>query len=316
MKINNNYFFVQSLQASLSFLQNSGALTAIDSIAYAILLVTLLVGVYEAFGAGANVGKLAGSVMKYVAAAGLIANWYTFFTALYNSTTSLASEIARQDFVSQLKQVISTAHAAYSAPSIFSFEGFSFSALVQAVLLILVPIIFWVVMILFELLFTIWGCILFCMGPLLLAVLPSMSLNTLSKNYLKSLVEWSLWPILYAIMGALALTASTGAFAVFYNSKSFADVLPNATTLIMMMIEAVAYVLFMVAIPFLAHYIMQGSFAGAMATAIGTAVGIKDGIQAVSKPPKQASGDGGSGGNSATALPAGSYDNRAPRATA
>lgn len=313
--MNQQYFFVQSLSASIKALSNSGALTTIDSVAYAILLVTLIVGIYEAFVAGASVSKLVSSVLKYVIAAGLIANWTSFFTAVYTSSTSIASSIAAKDFVQQFKLYLAQAHTVYSKPTVWNYLTLNIPTLVQGLLFLLVPLLFWFVMLLFELFFTIWGCILFCVGPMLIAVYPSMSISSFAKTYMKSLIEWSSWPILYAIMGALALNVSNGAFSAFATSSGFVDVLSNATSLVMMMLQAVAYILFMIAIPFLAHYILQGSFSDTFAAAVGTAIGgSKAGGKLVAAGAQMVDG----AAERLNAAPAGSSgkDNQAPPATA
>lgn len=313
--MDNNYFFVQSLQSSLSALRGA-PLESIDAIAYAILLVTLFVGIYEAFVAGASVGKLVGSVVKYVAAAGLIANWYAFFTAVYTSATTLATSIARQDFVESFRQYLAHAHTAFTQPTVFNFITMNVPTLVGGLLFVVVPLLFWLAMVLFELLFTIWGCILFCIGPLLIALFPSVSLNNFSKTYMKSLAEWALWPVLYAIMGALALTVSTHAFSAYQSSNSFVDVLNNATNLTMMMFQAVTYILLMILIPIIAHLITRGSFDGVFFAAVGAVTGANKMINP--KTHGKGSEDGGGSSGSASSAPSQtiSQENRAPRATA
>jgi hypothetical protein len=318
-----DYFFMQPLQTSIQALSGT-ALTSIDSIAYAILVVTLIIGVYEAFSQNASIGKLIGSVLKYVAAAGVIANWSTFFTAIYQSTGSLAWSIASQDFISTFKQTIASNNIAASQVSVFNFLSLNLAAILQGLIFLVVPLLFWVVMLLFSLLFSLWGSILFCLGPLLIASLPSTTVNSYAKGYLKSLIEWALWPVLYSIMGALALSVTSGGISALFSSTSGLGFVANSASLFMLMIQAIAYMVFMILIPFLAHFLINGSFAGAAGSAIGMATGfVSAGVSAGKAVAGKAAGAGagaaGGGNNAGSEQQIGqstAVQNRAPRASA
>jgi hypothetical protein len=47
--------------------------------------------------------------------------------------------------------------------------------------------------------YTFWGAILWGIGPIIIALLPSSWLGRYATAYLSKVGEWLMWPILYAI---------------------------------------------------------------------------------------------------------------------
>jgi hypothetical protein len=120
----------------------------------------------------------------------------------------------------------------------------------------------------FCLWYTFWGAILWGIGPIIIALLPSAGLGRYATAYLSKLGEWLLWPVLYAILGSLmtALNMTT--------ASNLAN--PNATNAqmsgtIFVIESAVALGVCLITIPFTAHALVSGQFSFVGGAVLGVA---------------------------------------------
>src|SRR5206468_3108241 len=77
------------------------------------------------------------------------------------------------------------------------------AALITVVLIFIAYLVYVLAIIVFAFFFTLYGSVLYVLGPLVLALLPMAGVGQLAKTYATNVMIWNLWGLLYAIFGAL-----------------------------------------------------------------------------------------------------------------
>jgi hypothetical protein len=266
-----NFFFVTAFQQELGTVGMS-MLGSIQTLAYAIVATMLLLNIYETFARGGGPRGLIIALVKYAACALIIQNWQTFFSGVSSGFSGVAGVISSNDFVTTFSSTLFGSGGSASSWT-FSFSGIALIPLLSSILWVAIALIYYIWMAFFAIMYTAWGLVLFAIGPILIALLPSNATSSFAKHYLKSLAEWAAWPVLYAIIGTLAgnMTVFTGGQAA--NSFATSVVLAPAWNLLQNIVIAVIYILFLIALPFIASHLINGNFAGtvgATVRALGT----------------------------------------------
>lgn len=319
-------FFFQTLWLAALGTVAPEILGNIQSIAFGVLAVMLVLSVYEAFARGASIRDLVANLAKYAACAVVIQQWLPIFTSFSTGLSSIAMSLDAGNFVSTFQTMYSNQ---IQGVSIVGITGIDWMALVDYVWLIASMLIFYVVLILFEILYTCWGLILFAIGPFLIALLPSQATASWAKNYIGKTAEWAAWPILYALLEKLteSLNLTTWAkLASTFPNPTLGNSLAGTVNEIQAGIIGIVFVALMILIPFVAHFLIQGDFTGAIG-AIKNVLMLKASIMrelgatAASKGAKESAtgaaggskgGDKGSGGSAGSQA---SQGNRAPSST-
>ena len=239
--------------------------SSIQPVAYSILAVTFLVGVYEAFFRGGSIRDVGVSLVKYVAAALLIANWQGFFSDVTaNGLTAIAHSIDSTQMSDIMKNWATQLYTAYSTSggSLWSLVSADVTTILLLVVSAIGYICYAVGMMLFSLIYTFWGGILYVIGPMLVALMPSLSVGQYAKTYLSRFVEWAAWPILYAIFGNLLVAINMNSVNTIVSSLSFTDVITNSTSVLYIGLVSILYAFCLLLIPFIAHALIKGEFVG------------------------------------------------------
>jgi hypothetical protein len=274
-----------NLQGTLAGL--NGTLSAI---AYSILVVTFLLGVYEAFLAGASLRAFAIVIIKFAVASGIIANWGAFFTDVTGFGTMIGQSLlvnGQTDmFQAWWTQMQSMFTSSNSWPSLMLSFGmtaiYSILALAIAVVSVMVMAVSHLLLGIF---YAFWGGVLYILGPLLVALAPSGLVSEMTGAYAKKLAEWALWPTLYAILIVLMQAANMSSLTAVAQGAtdttfSVGGTIPNPSleTALSASIYCLLYGIIMLALPFVAHFVIGGNFAGA---AMGSYAIVKQAAAAV-----------------------------------
>jgi hypothetical protein len=261
-----NFFFTAQWYQALAGL--NGISSALQSIAYAILAATFLMGVYEGFLAGGSLQKFGMSILKFGIAGAVIANWSTFFNDVVATGTSIATVILGGS--GDLMKQWSTDLGAQMTPSnLASLASNGMSAFAMSIVFLAVVVVsavlFFGCLKLFTLLFIFWGGILFCMGPLMIALSPSGLVGSYAGQYCKSLAEWALWPAMYAMFATLMVALNMASVSAIMAQN--ASTIPGSVDLassnaLQLAVTSLLYGVCLVLVPFLAHFIIKGDFAG------------------------------------------------------
>ncbi len=145
---------------------------------------------------------------------------------------------------------------------------------IMVLIIMLSAIMFLLCMKLLTLCFVFWGGVLYCMGPLLISLGPSGHVSDITKKYCRSLAEWAMWPALYAMFCTLMVAIGMGnVSAVLGQSNGLPAGIgdPATNNSITLVLTSLLYGICIIIIPFIAHYVIGGSFAGVAAGVVATA---------------------------------------------
>src|SRR5215471_15097387 len=140
------FYFQQLLNQGLAGIDRTSMIPAVVGIAYTILLIGFLIGLYQAAMRGGDVQSLAITGIKYLVIAIILANWSTVFHEVNDSFNQIAQFIdsssgAGDMFLSwfdQLKDQFSNNGIAAILPSISA----SFAAIATALMVLLAYLIY------------------------------------------------------------------------------------------------------------------------------------------------------------------------------
>jgi len=321
------FYFQQLLQQGLDGIDRTAMLATVVGIAYTILLIGFLIGLYQAAMRGGDVQSLAITGIKYIVIAIILANWSTVFREVNDSFNQVAQFIDNSSgagdmflsWMDQLRQQFATNGVTAILPSITA----SFAAITTALMILVAYLIYAMMVVVFAFFYVLYGCVLYVLGPLVLALLPMAGVGQLAKAYATNLMIWNAWGLLYATFGSL-ITAlqfnridqvmSQGFLRGFFQGTSDTTVLGMVS---------IFYALALGLIPFIAKRLISGdvgstaySLVRAGATAFGLAVSGATGFAAgAGVAPEAGAGStvsAGSGASAATATSAAASSSAPP----
>jgi hypothetical protein len=306
------FYFQQLLQQGLNGIDRTAMIPTVIGVAYTILLIGFLIGLYQAAMRGGDVQALAVTGIKYLIVAIILANWSTVSREVNDSFNQVAQFIdnssgAGDMFLSwfdQLKQQFSTNGISAILPAISA----SFAAITTSLMILLAYVIYAIMVVVFAFFYTLYGCVLYVLGPLVLALMPMAGAGQLAKSFATNLMIWNAWGVLYAIFGSL-ITAiqfnrvdtvmSQGFLRGFYLGSSESTILG---------LVSVFYALALGLIPFIAKKLIAGdvgatasSMVRAAAAAAGALLSGASGFAAGASATSGASSTAGAGAGAGTA---------------
>jgi hypothetical protein len=203
------FYFQQLLNIALSGIDATAVIGTVTNIAYGILLIGFLIGLYNAVIRGGDVRALGVTAIKYLAVAIIIANWSTAFRDVNNSFNSVAQFIGNSSgagdmFLSWMDQLAK--QFTNSGVSFWDIITGDIAALIGALLIVVAYLLYVVALVLFSFFYVLYGSILYVLGPMILALLPMPGVGQLGKSFATNLMIWNAWGVIYATFCAL-LTA-------------------------------------------------------------------------------------------------------------
>ena len=137
---------------------------------------------------------------------------------------------------------------------------------------------------LFSLFYTLYGSILYVVGPFVLALYPAFGFGQLARTYLVNLMIFNAWGLLYAIFGALdgghqhehgQRQCST--------SDNFVGAFNGVTGSLLLGLASILLSLCIALIPFLARRIVEGDVGKTMSTVFSTTMFAARGVGSLFK---------------------------------
>jgi hypothetical protein len=256
------FYFQQLLQQGLSGIDRTAMIPTMVGIGYTILLIGFLIGLYQSAMRGGDVQSLAVTGIKYLVIAVILANWSTVFREVNDSFNQVAQFIdnssgAGDMFLSwfdQLKQQFATDGATAILPSISA----SFAAITTALMVLLAYVIYAVMVVVFAFFYVLYGCALYVLGPLVLALLPIAGVGQLAKTYATNLMIWNAWGILYAIFGSLITAIQFNRVDTVMNQGFLRGFFLGSSESTILGLVSVFYALALGLIPFIAKRLISG----------------------------------------------------------
>ena len=310
------FYFEHLLNTAMGGIDATSVIPTITNIAFAILLIGFLIGLYQAALRGGNLQALAITAIKYLVVAMIVSNWATVFRDVNGSFTSVADFISNtsgagdmfMNWMTQLGQQATT------NPNLTFWDLITgdVSGTITVGLLLIAYLIYALAIIIFCFFYTLYGTILYVVGPLVLALIPVSGIGLLGRTYAINLMIWNAWAILYSVFGALIT-------AIHFNQvnnvlgNGFLGFLQGVPDSAMLGLVSIFYALAVATVPFIAKGIISGDVGStavtlvrAAATAVGAALaavsgfGAGAGIGAAATP--AVAGAGAGGGSSTMAM--------------
>jgi hypothetical protein len=277
------FYFQQLLNQGLDGIDKTAMITTVVGIGYTILLVGFLIGLYQAALRGGDVQSLAITGIKYLVVAIILANWSTVFREVNGSFNQVAQFIdnssgAGDMFLSwfdQLKQQFSNNGVGAILPAISA----SFAAITTALMILVAYLIYAMMVVVFAFFYVLYGCVLYVLGPLVLALLPMAGVGQLAKSYATNLMIWNAWGVLYAIFGSLITAIQFNRVDQVMNQGFLRGFFQGGSDSTILGMVSIFYALALGLIPFIAKKLISGdvgstaySLVRAGAMAVGAAI--------------------------------------------
>lgn len=125
--------------------------------------------------------------------------------------------------------------------------------------MILYPIAYMV----FAVLYCLFGTILYVVGPLVLAVMPSMGLGGLARRYATNLIVFAGWGLIYGVFCRLMMAINIDSMTAINSAGSFAGALTGASAEVLLAAASILFSVCILLIPFLAKRIVEGDLGSA-----------------------------------------------------
>jgi hypothetical protein len=255
------FYFEKLLNMAMAGIDGTSVIPTITNIAFAILLVCFLVGLYQSALRGGDLQSLAISAIKYLVVAMLIANWASVFRDVNGSFNAIANFIGNSSgagdmflsWMSQLQQ------QATSNPGLTFWDMITGdpAGTITVLLLIVAYLIYALAMIIFCFFYTLYGAVLYVLGPMVLALIPVAGVGQLGRNYAVNFMIWNSWGVLYAIFGAL-ITAIQVNRVNDILGHGFLGFLVSVPDSVMLGLVSIFYALAIAVIPFIAKRVISG----------------------------------------------------------
>jgi hypothetical protein len=306
------FYFQQLLNQGLGGIDRTGMIPTVVGMGYAILLVGFLIGLYQAALRGGDVQSLAVTGMKYLAIAIILANWSSVFREVNDSFNQVAQFIDNSSgagdmflsWMDQLKQQF----AGNGISAILPAVAATFAAITTALLLLVAYLIYAMMVVVFAFFYVLYGCVLYVLGPLVLALLPMAGVGQLAKTYATNLMIWNAWGILYAIFGSLITAIQFNRVDQVMNQGFLQGFFQGTSDSTILGLVSIFYALALGLIPFIAKRTIAGDVGSsafalvrAAAIAVGAAVSAGAGFAAGAGAGASAGAGAGAGSSGATA---------------
>jgi hypothetical protein len=310
------FYFEHLLNTALAAIDGTRVIPTITNMAFAILLIGFLVGLYQAALRGGDLQALAVTAIKYLVVAMILSNWTTVFRDVNGSFTAVADFVSNSsgagdmfmNWMTQLQQQATT------NPNLTFWDMITgdISGTITVGLLLIAYIVYALAIIIFCFFYTLYGTVLYVTGPLVLALIPVSGIGQLGKTYAINLMIWNAWGVLYSVFGALIT-------AIHFNQvnnvlgNGFLGFLQGVPDSAMLGLVSIFYALAIAMVPFIAKGIISGDVGStafalvrAAATAAGAALaavgGFAAGAGAGAAATPAAAGAGAGGGSSTMAM--------------
>jgi len=255
------FYFQKLLNMAMAGIDGTSVIPTITNIAFAVLLVCFLFGLYQSALRGGDLQSLAVSAIKYLVVAMLVANWASVFRDVNGSFNAIANFIGNSSgagdmflsWMSQLQQ------QATSNPGLTFWDMITGdpAGTITVLLLIVAYLLYALAMIIFCFFYTLYGAVLYVLGPMLLALIPVAGVGQLGKSYAVNFMIWNAWGVLYAIFGAL-ITAIQVNRVDDILGHGFLGFLVSVPDSVMLGLVSIFYALAIAVIPFIAKRVISG----------------------------------------------------------
>jgi hypothetical protein len=301
------FYYEQMFNTALSGIMSAGLMSTILTVAYGILLASLLFSAYEAWTKGGDVRALGVAGVKYLALGALFMNNGAVYERVFRDVLAAFNQISHTMAGAGPTDVFKGwANDIYVqgnlSTTFLNLVTGSIPGLLSALLLLIAMIVYPVAYALFAVFYSLYGTILFVTGPLVLALMPSFGLGSLARRYAINVMIFASWGLIYGIFCRLAIAINVNSMAALTSANSFAGVLAGASQEILLAVASILFSVCILLIPVLAKRIVEGDLGGSMLTVLGAATTMAQSLLSVAAGASgglQGAAAGGGGGAAA-----------------
>jgi hypothetical protein len=305
------FYFQTMFQQVYNGITGSGVLPAVQQIAEAILLLAALFAVYEAYAKGGDARTLALAGVRYLIMGLLISQYPNIFININNAFANVAQAIAPTDVWTNFRNQVQGYMSANNGQGawwnwVVGGVAGAFSLIFQAIAVLVFPISYAI----FSFFYSMYGAVLYVVGPLVLALYPALGVGQLARTFMVNLMVWNAWGIVYAIISQLLTIMSANSLNSIFTSQSFGGAFQGASQMLLISLSSILLSIMILLIPFIAKRVVSGDIGSTMLTVAGvaaaaaqTAIAGWAGMQAGAAGGGAGGGDdggGGGGGSSAS----------------
>jgi hypothetical protein len=241
----------------------------------------------------------------------LISQYPNVFINVNNAFANVAQAIAPTDVWTNFRDQVQAYMSANNGQGawwnwVVGGVAGAFSLIFQAIAVLVFPISYAI----FSFFYSMYGAVLYVVGPLVLALYPALGVGQLARTFLVNLMVWNAWGIVYAIISQLLTIMSANSLNSIFTSQSFGGAFQGASQMLLISLSSILLSIMILLIPFIAKRVVSGDIGSTMLTVAGvaaaaaqTAIAGWAGMQAGAAGGGAGGGDdggGGGGGSSAS----------------
>lgn len=292
------FYFQSMFQQVYNGITGSGVLPAVQQIAEAILLLAALFAVYEAYAKGGDARTLALAGVRYLIMGLLISQYPNVFRNVNNAFANVAQAIAPTDVWTNFRDQVQSYFSANTGQGawwnwVVGGVAGAFSLIFQAIAVLVFPISYAI----FSFFYSMYGAVLYVVGPLVLALYPALGAGQLARTFMVNLLVWNAWGIIYAIISQLLTIMSANSLTGIFTSQSFGGAFQGASQMLLISLSSILLSIMILLIPFIAKRVVSGDVGSTMLTVVGVAAAAVQAAVAGWAGMQAGAGSGGGGGD-------------------
>jgi hypothetical protein len=206
---------------------------------------------------------------------GLVLTQYqTVFSAVNNAANSLANQIAPNDvftnYKNQLVNYWGTVAGGGNKTWLNLITG-GIAGTVSVIFQGIAAVVFPITYAIFAFFYSMYGAMLYAVGPLVLALYPAFGIGHMARTYMVNLLIWNAWGILYAVMSQMLTLMSAGSLTTILNAGTFGGLFAGASQALLIGLSSILFSLMIALIPFIAKRVVSGDVGSTMFAALAVA---------------------------------------------
>jgi hypothetical protein len=320
------FLYEQMLNNALNGITGAGLMSTVLTVAYGILLASLLFSAYEAWVRGGDTRGLGIAAIKYLALGLLFVNGGAVYDSIFRSILQAFNQMSQAmagvgptDVFAAWKTELVTAGSSWS--TFLNLATGVLAGIFSATLLLIAMVLYPVAYAVFAVIYALYGTILYVTGPLVLSLMPSFGLGTLARRYAVNLVIFGAWGLIYGIFCRLAIALNINSMAAITGAGNLGGLLTGATAEVLLAAASILFSVCILLIPFLAKRIVEGDLGSTMLTVLGAAAALAQSAVAFAAGPgdgfgrvssSMGAGEGGGGGRAGAGASSSSAPASAP----
>jgi hypothetical protein len=256
-----SFYFEQVLQTALNGIDQN-VTGPVLQFAGAILILSLLYAVYEAYSNGGDVRALGVAGIKYLVLGLVFVNYQQAFRSVNGMFNSVADFIYNTNGIGDVIQNWLNSLSAYigqqGLSSFWTLVTGAISGLLNVLLILVGMIILPVSYTLFTLAYALYGSILYIVGPFVLALWPSRAMGQLSRTYFVNLMIFQSWGLLYAILQVLITALQMNSVNAVLGGNGILNAFVGSSQMVLLGAVSVLFSIAIMLIPFIASRLVRG----------------------------------------------------------